>query len=270
MMGHPQQPPHQARHMCAKDAPVGVHLVQHDVGEAPPHRRPQMVPLEKTQVDHLRVGEEDIRLSGADVSAAVHSHRATVALDADCVAPQFEVQPRQRIELVVDQRIDGIDVQRVCLAVRQDMLEHGEVVAKCLAAGGGGNDNQVLALARGLQRGRLVAVQALNAEPFQGLAQRPGQSRVGLPVERVAWRNAGDIGGLASCFNTHCRHDLRQGACHGGGSQGLHGNRVFLADGSGTHGTHPASAGSSLRSAQGPRSKIPSEAIPAVSLPFRG
>jgi len=99
---------------------------------------------------HLRVGQDDVRLSGANLSAAIRGHRAAVAIDADRIMPELEVQPRQRVELVVDQCIDGVDVQCMRLAVRQDALEHGEVVAQRLATGGGGDDNQVLALTRSL------------------------------------------------------------------------------------------------------------------------
>ena len=67
--------------------------------------------------------------------------------------------PFERAQLVVRQRLGGKQKQRAARQVSQDRLQRRQLVAQCFAAGGGGDDAQMLARARGVDRGGLVGVE---------------------------------------------------------------------------------------------------------------
>jgi len=55
------QSPDHARYLTAKDAPVGVHLIHHNIGKIPDQLAPARMIGENARVEHIGVGDEDAR-----------------------------------------------------------------------------------------------------------------------------------------------------------------------------------------------------------------
>ena len=79
-------------------------------------------------------------------------------------------------ELVLGQRLGGVEEEGPRRPVLQPLVEHGGLEAEALAAGGGGGDDDVLALQRGVDGGGLVRVEGpateLRQPRFEGGVQR--------------------------------------------------------------------------------------------------
>jgi len=75
----------------------------------------------------------------------------------------------QATQLILSQRLGGEEIERPRGRLRQDRLQHRQVVAQRLAAGSAGDYNQVAAGARRVDRLSLVA-----EEPFDALTAQAG------------------------------------------------------------------------------------------------
>jgi hypothetical protein len=76
--------------------------------------------------------------------------------------------------LILGERLGRKEVERPCRPIRQEGVEHRQIVAQRLATGRGGDDDHVFATQRSLYRPRLVGVELLD----RALAKRCHQAGV--------------------------------------------------------------------------------------------
>ena len=182
----PPQAPQHVRDVRAEHAAVDVRLVDHHHREVREEVGPRGVVGEDPQVQHVGVGEDDVR-PPPDRRALLARRVAVVdrrlgALDAERV---------QRPRLVLRQRLGRVQVQRPRPRVAAQDVERRQVEAQRLAGGRAGGDDR-RARPAGVQRLGLVGPQPVDA----ALAQRVGHLRVQLLGDRRLQRRPGVLRGL--------------------------------------------------------------------------
>ena len=163
--------------MAAEDAAVDVRLVEHHEAQVVQVLGPALVAGEDADVEHVGVAEQD-RGRAPQQGARVLRRVAVVdRRDGRLDARRVEPERAQLARLVLGQRLGGEEEERAALRVARVVVEHGQLVAEALAAGGAGADHHVLAGPQGVVGGALVAVQALDAGREERFAQRGRQVR---------------------------------------------------------------------------------------------
>jgi len=102
----------------------------------------------------------------------------------------------ERAQLVLSQRLGGVEVQGAGQGVGQQCLEHRHVVAQRLAAGGAGRHDHVVARARRVDCLGLVSVEPLDALGGQHLLELRGQRALQVRAHRRARWDALDVDDL--------------------------------------------------------------------------
>ncbi len=156
------QPPQHVGHMAAKDAPVGVELVDDHIAQPLKEIGPLRMRGQNARVKHVRVGEHNAR---AAADAPAFARRRIAIIDGDRLrlgqrrgdVDHPTAQPRQ---LVLRKRLGGKEIERARRGVILQRLEDRQVVAECLAARGGGDDDRVASRQRMLERLGLMAVES--------------------------------------------------------------------------------------------------------------
>ena len=108
-----QQPPQQVGDVRAEDPAVGVDLVEDDVRQVREEGLPLRVEGQHPDVEHVRVGDHDVRRHGADLRAPVRRGVAVVDLGGDApleAARRGELA--ERAELVLLERLDREEIER--------------------------------------------------------------------------------------------------------------------------------------------------------------
>src|SRR5712692_6942025 len=90
---------------------------------------------------------------------------------------EFGKQLPQLIRLIVRERFRRKEVERACLGVSQEVVEHGQIVAQRLAAGRRRDDHDVLLCLKRAPRRELMAIELSNAAPPQRVSQARMQIR---------------------------------------------------------------------------------------------
>ncbi len=156
--------PEPAQHVAdvgAEHAAVDVRLVDHHQREVGEEVAPRAVVGEDPQVQHVRVGEDDVG-AAADLQALLPRRVAVV----DRVAQAVDPEGVQRARLVLRERLGRVQVQRARLGVAAQHVERRELEAQRLPGrGAGGHDRR--AGPRGVQRLGLVRVQPLDPAALQ-------------------------------------------------------------------------------------------------------
>ena len=187
----PPQPPQHVGDVRAEDAAVDVRLVDDHVGEVREHVAPAVVVREHAHVEHVRVGEDQVRPL-AHLPAPVGGGVAVVDR-----GPQLgQAERPERPQLVLRERLRRVEVERPLLRLARERVQHGQVEGERLPGGGAGRDDEVLA-ARGRLPGLgLVRVERVHALRRERLAharvQRLGQRR----EDRVSRRHLLEMGEL--------------------------------------------------------------------------
>ena len=163
------------RHVGAEDAAVRVGLVDDDGVQALQEGGPALVVGQDAGVQHVRVGEEHVGRA-ADAGALVVGGVAVVDRESGRGSRSPGGKLAEGGELVLRQRLGGIEEEGARRPVLQPLVQHGGLEAEALAAGGGGGDDDVLALQRGVDGGGLVRVEGpapeLREPRFEGGVQR--------------------------------------------------------------------------------------------------
>ncbi len=156
--------------MAAKDAAVGVHLVQDDVAQPLEKGRPAGVVGQDAGVQHVGVADQDLgRL--ADAGPLILGRVAVVGVRLDAHGPSAALRPSSSASWSWASALVGNRYSARADRVGQQAVEHRQVVAQRLAAGRRRDDDDVLAAQRRLDRQRLVVVGRLDAPPAERLDQ---------------------------------------------------------------------------------------------------
>ena len=134
----------QVRQVAAVDAAIVVQLVDHDVAQVLEVARPFGVVRQDAGVQHVGIGEHHVGAL-ADGAARVLGGVAIVGEGAD-LAAHFLHSQLKLVELILGQRLGGEQVHGARALVAHQQIEHRQVVAERLAAGGRGDDDHVLAV----------------------------------------------------------------------------------------------------------------------------
>ena len=178
------QPPQHAGHLRAEDPAIGVRLVDHHEAQVAEKAAPQRVVGQDADVQHVGVGEDDLAVL-AQPAAAGLGRVAVVRADRDrqrrCPAagPALDraAELLERPQLVLRQRLGGIQIKRPRGRPLQNRLKHRQVVAQRLAAGRAGDHDHVPAGKRGVDRLGLVGEKAVDALGLRQLALESGMQR---------------------------------------------------------------------------------------------
>ena len=167
--------------MRAEDAAVHVRLVDDDVAQVVQHVRPEVVPRQHADMEHVGVREDEVRPL-ADLPALLLRRVAVVDGGADARHRELG----ERAGLVLRERLRRVEVERAVLRLAGERVEDGQVEGERLPRRGAGRDHHVPARARGVPRARLVLVQLV--DPLRG--ERGGELRVEAVRERRGPRGA--------------------------------------------------------------------------------
>ena len=188
----------------AEHTPVDVRLVDDHKTQVVEEFDPAGVVRQQTDVQHIRVAEQQAGLA-AHRRAGVGGRIAVVDAQRRSGKPRFGraermQQAAQSSCLVLRQRFGRKKVERPGLGVAQQAVEHRQVVAQRLTAGGAGDDHDILPGLSFFQAVGLVGVQAVDTLRAQRLDQRrmqrnrenppfaPGEP--GSPAALAGWRRS--------------------------------------------------------------------------------
>ncbi len=189
----PPQPAQHVRQVRAKDPAVDVRLVHHHVAQVPEKGRPRLVVRQDPHVQHIGVREDD---GGRAPHPGATPLRGIAVVRHDAGAAQRGGQPLEHAQLILSQRLGGVEVQGASEGIGHQRLEHRHVVAQRLAAGRAGGYDDVPAVAGRINRPGLVRVEPLDALRRQHLPQARRQRTFQVRPDRRARRNALYVGDL--------------------------------------------------------------------------
>ena len=136
--GDSSEAPQDVADVRAEHAAVDVRLVDHHDREVGEEVRPRGVVGEDPEVQHVRVGEDDVAVA-ADRGALLSRGVAVV----DREPGVLDVERVERARLVLRERLGRVEVERAGAAVAAQHVEGGELEAQRLAGGGaGGHDRR--------------------------------------------------------------------------------------------------------------------------------
>ena len=154
--------------MGAEDPAVAVQLVHHHEGQALEELGPLGVMGQDRLVEHVRVADDDVA-AGAHRLAGVPGGISVEGVGAYAQIPGL-VQLRQLRHLVLGQGLGGEEIERLP-ALGEDRIQHRQVVAECLAGGGGGGHDHMPAGPGEVRGLPLVGVEPGDAALPQGLRE---------------------------------------------------------------------------------------------------
>jgi hypothetical protein len=183
------QPAENVGHVRAEHSSVDVRLVHDHVAEVLEHVAPAVVVREYAHVEHVRVCEDDIG-PFTDLPTALGLGVAVV----DRRAQARKLERGERTRLVLGQGLRRVQVERSELRLLRERVQDWEVEREGLSARGSGRDDDVLAAFGGVERGGLVAVEAVEAEPVKRVEDtrvQPVRDRDDIrPLRRISVRYA--------------------------------------------------------------------------------
>ena len=175
--GQPAQAPEDVRDVRPEDAAVDVRLVDDDEAEVREHVAPAVVVRQHADVEHVRVGQDDVRPL-ADLPAPLALGVAVVDRRLD----PLQAERLQRAGLILRERLRRVEVERAALRLAREQVEHGQVEREALAARRARRDDRVAAGAERLPRLGLVAVE--RGDPLRD--ERRRDARVEVVRKRLA------------------------------------------------------------------------------------
>ncbi len=190
----PQEPPQDVGDVPAEDAAIGVQLVDDDELELLEQLEPLRVVRQDRRVEHVRVRDHHLA-RGADRRADRSGRVAVVGGGDDRQAGRCR-QLAELGDLVLAERLGREEEQRPGRRVVGDGLEGRERVAEGLARCRRGDDDDVLAGVDGLDRLRLMRVQAVRCRGAARPSTILGSSQSGIGA------NAASRGGITAWWTT--------------------------------------------------------------------
>ena len=138
-----------------------MQFVEHDVAQILEQAHPFRVVRQNSGMQHVRIREDHVP-AFADRLARVAGRIAVVGEHAKAV-----VEARRQIvqlrKLVLRERLGGKQVESARVAILEDRIQHGQVVAESFAGGGGRHHHEVFPGVSEFGRGGLVRIQLLDA-----------------------------------------------------------------------------------------------------------
>jgi hypothetical protein len=172
------EPADHVGHVAAEHPAVGVQLVDHHVAQVLEEVRPLGVVRQDAPVQHVRVGHHHVAAIAQDAPRL--GRRVAVVGEGLEVVSQGADQLAELGHLVLRERLGGVEVEGPRPRLGAQPLEHRQVEAQRLSAGGGGDDHRVPPGQRVPDRLGLVAVELLHpAGP-----QRPAHAGIDPVRER--------------------------------------------------------------------------------------
>ena len=138
--GHAAQTAQHVGDVAAEDPAVDVGLVDDDVAQVEEQVGPALVVGQEAHVEHVGVGQQQ----APPLAGHASRRRGRVAV----VDGQLDLAARhgaQPADLVLGERLGGVEVEGAGVGLGQQSVEHGQVEAHALARGGAGGDDEVLA-----------------------------------------------------------------------------------------------------------------------------
>ncbi len=213
--------PQHVGHVRPEDAAIRVDLVDHDVAQVLQRARPRGVMREDARVQHVGVREDHARPLARRPASV--TRRVAVVDHGAGVDPGCGHQLAKGDLLVPGERLGRKEVQRSRVRVLGERLQDRQVKAEALAACRGGGDHHVPSGERGLDRERLVGIEALDAPRAQRVLDPPGK-----------WRDGGVGGARPGQGLVGAKARLHQRARQPAGKNGVH--PVFALPGGQGHG----------------------------------
>ena len=173
----PAEAPEDVRDVRPEDAAVDVRLVDDDEAEVREHVAPAVVMRQHADVEHVRVGQDDVRPL-ADLPAPLALGVAVVDRRLDAL----DAERLQRAGLILRERLRRVEVERPALRLAREQVEHGQVEREALPARGARGHDRVAAGAERLPRLRLVGVE--RGDPLRD--ERRRDARVEVVRKRLA------------------------------------------------------------------------------------
>ena len=139
-----------------------MRLVDYDVLQVAKKLGPQRVVGQDGGVQHVGIGQQHARASADAATSSLG--RVTIIGRGQGIDDAVSRALDQRIplaELVLRQRLGGVEVQRPRQRIARQRLEHRHVEAQRLAAGRRGGNDHIPTRQRSVDRLGLVGVQAL-------------------------------------------------------------------------------------------------------------
>ena len=166
-------------HVRPQDAAIGVDLVDHHEAQSAQQTGPAVVIGQNAQVNHLRVGQQDVGRVVTDFLAPVTRGVAVVDLGPQVGIRQMGGHGSQRFELVLGQRFQGVDEQGAGARVLTDGLDHRQGVGQGLAGGGPGRGHGVNTGTHPVDDLGLMGVKPIDRHGLEqpGDLARPGLAR---------------------------------------------------------------------------------------------
>ena len=169
--------------MRSEHAAIGMRLIHNHQRERREERRPLLMEGQNRQMQHLRVGDQDIGRVLADLAPKMIGRVAVI--DGDGRPCRFGPVPGQLPKcgkLILRQRLQREQHQRAAVRVLQAFFQYRQAVAQRFAAGGGRGDHHVAPGADNIRRQRLMAVERRDPPLAQHLRNGAGPRAARLAI----------------------------------------------------------------------------------------
>ena len=194
---HPPEAPDYIGHVGTENAPIGVYFIYNHVPQAGEEPSPAWMGRQYALVEHVGIGENDIGLLPQLPTRGVGSIAIVSARPHRQERLQFP-NSRQTSLLVLGQGFGRKDVQRRGFRIPHQRFDDGDVVAERLAAGCGGDDDDVAPLSGQLHSFCLVSVERRYPYAPQRPPEGGGYRRIHLAVTGLPRRNGLYVHSLAT------------------------------------------------------------------------
>ncbi len=198
---HPPQPAQHVGQMAAKNAPIGVQLVEHDEAQILEQAGPPRMVRQNPRMQHVRVGEHDVPPI-ANGCTRIGRRVAVVGEHAESAGEPLP-QVVQLRELVLRQGLGGEKIKRPRIRILEHLVQHRQVVAERFPRSRRRNHHGIAPGMHGLCGSGLVCIELCHALLAVGRAKLwPHPLRHGRPL-RLPGRNM-----------VQCRNDFARAIAH--------------------------------------------------------
>jgi hypothetical protein len=162
--------------MRAEDPSVDVSFIDDHISQTPKESRPSGVIGKEAKMKHVRIGED--KASFLPYPRSIFPRRIAIEAGTPHGTPRGGKESLKGCELILRQGLSGEEIERSGAPIRQNRLDHGNVVAQGLSAGSRGRYDDIPSLANSFRRRRLMTEEGKEAEFLQPALQS-GQKRSG-------------------------------------------------------------------------------------------
>jgi hypothetical protein len=167
------------RHVTPEHSPIGVHFVDDHEPQFLPKGFPFSVIGQQGIMEHIRIGEQDVRMIPANLGALVGSRISVINRGSEerSVVPgadRFE-EDVESFQLISAEGLDRKKIEGPLLGILEERFRNGKVVDERFTACGWRGHHDVTPRADPFEGPRLVFVEAGYAEFAKGLLQNSGK-----------------------------------------------------------------------------------------------